>query len=162
MSQEKRSHRRDFKRWPKRAVEKEYERKLKDFAPFIRAKAFEFASITRHGDTRRVSGHDVEDFQQEGRIGLLKAFRADRPKKTPAYYRAAVERAMIDASRKVHRRNGVEFHVQRDEDGNVKRHKNGKPLVKTVLQPYRAQPSANELFGGLLWGDDPDEQQQAG
>lgn len=152
-SQGPRSHRRDFNKWPKRAVEKEFEQKLREWAPYVRAKAWEFAGATRH---------EVEDFQQEGRIGLLKAFRADRPKKTPAYYRAAIERAMIDASRKVHRRNGVEFHVQRDEQGNVKRHKNGKPIVKAVLQLYRAQPSANELFGGLLWGDDPHEQQQAG
>lgn len=155
MSKAPRSHRRG-KGWP--ASAEGFDDCRKRYLPYIRNEAFKYASIGRHKDVKNVTSHDLDDFIQEGNIGLWRAWKAEKAKKSPAYFRAAVKNAMISYARKAYRRNGVIFETQRSESGAVLRHANGKPKVKAHLQEYQPQPSANHLFGGLLWGEDPEEQ----
>lgn len=157
MSQAPRPHRRG-KGWPA-AAERDFNDLRKRYLAFIRNKAFKYASMGLRKDVRNLTRHDLDDFMQEGTVGLWRAWKAEKEKKSPAYYKAAVTNAMISYTRKACRRNGVVFETQRSADGTMLRHANGKPKVKAHLQEYRPQPSANHLFGGLLWGEDPHEEQ---
>ena len=103
------------------------QRQLDKYEPFIQNRARDSA---RNPD-------EIEDFAQEGRMAVVRAYESDPDQSKPtSYYTTAIKRAMIDYARKVYRANRAYV-----EDGKVKR------------LPYQPQGSADADFGSLLWGD---------
>lgn len=106
---------------------KHVETLLARYRAFIRTKANQYADVP----------HEVEDFEQVGREAVWRASTKDDGTKPHEYYRTAIKNAMLNHSQRVqHRPNGA--YVQ---DGTVH------------TLDYRRQASADEHWGGLLWGD---------
>lgn len=108
-------------------------RKLREYEKFIGIKAKEYAA----------TADEIEDFQQVGREAVWRAATKDNDSSRPKphqYYRTAVKNACLNHSQRVqHKPNGA--YIQNGE-------------VKTLA--YQQQDSANQLNGGVLWGDNPD------
>ncbi len=116
---------------------KRTERQLDRYAPFVRTKAFEFASRYLLPD-QKPSRADVDDFIQVGTEAAWRASIADPNLTKPhAYYRTAITNALINHSQRVqHKPNGAYI-----EDGEVK------------TLDYQPQTSADEHWSGILWSD---------
>ncbi len=113
------------------------ERQFRKYAPFIRTKAFEFASRYLQPD-QKPSRADVDDFIQVGTEAAWRAALADPHSNKPhAYYRKAITNALINHSQRVeHKANGAYI-----QDGQIH------------TLDYQLQTSADEHWSGILWGD---------